>query len=385
MAALCSTLLNSAIRLPPIGIGTAPLGGLYLRAEPEEGVTLLRQALHRGARYFDSALLYGGGQALEILGAALGPAPLRDYPDLVISFKVGRLFVSGPEDPLARGKELHSTSGFPACSRRYVYDYSAAGVRAAFRQSFEAMNHGRATRNLPPLSPGELPLIVFVHDPGVAEHGDAQPAILRQVLDEAFPELWDMQQRGLLHAYGLGTNEIEPCISALHDPHIKLLMLAGHGTLLCNGAPAAPPQIQAGGPALDRLLGAMKAHANTPRLAIAAIGNSGLAFGGNMYNYVPAPAEMIAFRDRLFAAIREFLPAAPPPITQILVAFPFAALGAAVATVVSGPRSASELASLLNATDAPEFPEAFWNHLAAKGLIRKACSVSRPAAERRIG
>jgi len=375
VALLPMTQLTPALRLSNMGIGTAPLGGLYGAADPAQGVAILHAALESGLRYFDSAMLYGGGQALEILGAALGPDPSRQYPDLVISFKVGRLFVSGAHDPHASGKSLHATGSYPACTRRYVFDYSADGIRRSFDQSMDALNRGRAEGGLSALSPGELPIIAYVHDPGVAEHGPEQPAVMRQVLGEAFPELRSMQRQGLLRAYGIGTNEISPCVAALADPHITLLMLAGHGTLLCNGAPAAPSSMRERSDEFDALLAGLAAHPNHPKLAIAAIGNSGLAYGGPMFNYAPASPEVLAFRDRLFTAVREFS-AQPISIIRLLVHYPFAAFGKAVATVVPGPGKMADLPPLLDAFRAGPPPQELWDHLSAQGLIRKTLPPS---------
>ncbi|MFE7621282.1 aldo/keto reductase, partial [Streptomyces sp. NPDC057496] len=58
--------------LPRLGIGTAPLGGLFQEVTEREAAATLEAAARAGIRYFDTAPRYGHGRAEERLGRLLG-------------------------------------------------------------------------------------------------------------------------------------------------------------------------------------------------------------------------------------------------------------------------------------------------------------------------
>lgn len=355
------------VYLSQVGFGTAPIGGLGTDVTEASGVAALKQGMAMGVNYLDSALLYGGGKGLETLGIALGENPPKD---MVISFKVGRVLVTGPDDPNARGKTVHTDDVYVS-KPQYVFDYSADGVQKAFDQSMRHLNAGRARHGMRPLTPQELNIAIYVHDPDVRVHtAEHQPAIMQQVMAEAYPKLWEMQQAGLIKAYGIGTNEVGTCIESLKDEHIKLLMLAGRGTLLCNDAPVAPEEIKRDSRLLDVLATKMKTHANAPKLVIAAIGNSSLGYGGKTYNYAPASPEVLGFRDMMQARLDGYndFHGSRFQMTDLLVRYPIDYLGDSVAAVVSGPRSPEEAEQVAQAYDT-KLPPALWQHIANHGLL----------------
>ena len=57
--------------LPAVGLGTAPLGGLYAEVSPTDAADAVAEAVEIGYRYFDTAPLYGYGAAERALGRGL--------------------------------------------------------------------------------------------------------------------------------------------------------------------------------------------------------------------------------------------------------------------------------------------------------------------------
>src|SRR5436190_1932804 len=74
------TTCRSTVReLGRLGLGTAPLGGLYDAVGDETAHAVVARAWEHGIRYFDTAPYYGSGLAEERLGAALCGRPRDGY------------------------------------------------------------------------------------------------------------------------------------------------------------------------------------------------------------------------------------------------------------------------------------------------------------------
>ena len=122
---------STGVHMTRIGMGGAPIGGLYTAVEAEAAVGTIRRAHELGVGYFDTAPLYGSGRSEMLFGDALEGIPRADY---VLSTKVGRLLepVAGAarERPVRRpaqpGAHLRllarrrapgpSTRAWPACA-----------------------------------------------------------------------------------------------------------------------------------------------------------------------------------------------------------------------------------------------------------------------------
>src|SRR5690348_8886404 len=82
------TVAVRGVSLPRLGLGTAPLGGLFTSVSDSEAHATVERAWNLGIRFFDTAPLYGYGSAERRLGEALTPVP-RDA--FTLATKVGRL------------------------------------------------------------------------------------------------------------------------------------------------------------------------------------------------------------------------------------------------------------------------------------------------------
>ena len=79
---------RTKVNVTRLGLGTAPLGGLYAPVAHEDALRTIDAAWQAGVRFFDTAPLYGHGLAEMRLGEALAARPRDSY---VLATKVGRL------------------------------------------------------------------------------------------------------------------------------------------------------------------------------------------------------------------------------------------------------------------------------------------------------
>src|SRR5258708_7836414 len=87
------TVGKTELQISRLGLGTAPLGGLFERVPEEDAHAAIKQAVDAGVSFFDTAPLYGYGLSESRLGAVLSGLP-RDR--FVVATKVGRLLRPAP-------------------------------------------------------------------------------------------------------------------------------------------------------------------------------------------------------------------------------------------------------------------------------------------------
>ena len=113
-----------------VGLGTAPLGGLFARVDDDEARATVDRAWELGVRLFDTAPLYGSGLAEARLGKALQDRPRAEYE---LSTKVGRLLCPGAPDPIFHG----------ALPLAPVFDFSGEGMLSSLTESLERLGLDR--------------------------------------------------------------------------------------------------------------------------------------------------------------------------------------------------------------------------------------------------
>ncbi len=159
--------------LPAVGLGTAPLGGLYAAVSPADAAAAVAEAVEIGYRYFDTAPLYGYGAAERALGRGLEGCGAG----VAVSTKVGRIV--DEHAPRPAGDMFAGNSGAT------TWDFSADGVRRSLEASLLRLRRSYIN-------------IAFIHDP------DNHP---RQALEEAYPALERLRGEGVIGAVGVGMNE----------------------------------------------------------------------------------------------------------------------------------------------------------------------------------
>ena len=330
-------LARTGLRITRLGFGCAEIGGLYSPVSDAQAVDLLDHAWDLGIRYFDTAPLYGYGNAERRLGAALAARPREE---LVVSTKVGRLLVPRDEVPpdadLDRQSDGAADDAFYADTPpvRVVFDYSPDGVRRSVEESLGRLGLDRAD-------------ILFIHDPD--DHW-------REAIGGAYPALERLRGEGVVRAIGVGIKQTRLLARFAREGDFDVFMLAGRYTLLDQSA-------------LRELLPLCVEK----RIAVIAVGimNSGLLADprpGGRFDYLPAS------RDALERALRmrSICERHGVPLRAAAIQFPLA--HPAVAAIASGVRTRQHL------DEYPEFlarhiPAGLWEELKLEGLLDPAAPV----------
>ncbi|MFD1557735.1 aldo/keto reductase [Paraburkholderia silviterrae] len=321
---------RTALEVSALSLGTAPLGGLYRDLTGEEAQATVDAAWAAGVRFFDTAPHYGHTKAEHRLGDALRRYPRRDY---VLSTKVGRRFVprthpydgsEGWQDPLP----------FEA-----IFDYTREGILRSFEDSQQRLGIVEID-------------ILLVHDIGRLTHGERNAHYWRQLTEGGgFRALDDLRASGAVKAVGFGVNEREVILEAMREFQIDCALLAGRYTLL-EQAP------------LDDLLPACSQHGVS--ILLGGAFNSGILARGlageRKFNYGEAPPDVVERVARLEAVCR----AHGAPLAAAALQFPYA--HPAVATVLTGARSAAELRENV-ASFETKLPPELWLALRDEGLV----------------
>jgi len=311
---------RTGLSVSALALGTAPLGNLYSALTDQEAEATVRSALARGLSYVDTAPHYGLGVAERRVGRVLASLP-RDA--FVLSTKVGRLL-----RPLAEG-ETADPEGFvdvPPCKR--VWDFSRDGVRRSLEESLERLGLDRVD-------------VVLLHDPDDHE---------REAREQAFPALAELRDQGVVRAIGAGMNQAEMLARFVHDLDLDLVLVAGRYTLLDQRA-------------LEALLPACAVRGVA--VVVGGAFNSGLLADprpGATYDYVPAPAALVARAARIGKVCARH----GVPLRAAALAFPYG--HPAVTSVLVGARSAAEVEDDV-ALYATPVPRELWDELVSESLL----------------
>jgi D-threo-aldose 1-dehydrogenase len=309
----------------PLGLGTAPLGNLFTRVTDSQAEQTLSAAWEAGVRYFDTAPLYGAGLSEQRLGQSLARYP-RDA--FVVSTKVGRLLIPDASVPEVQHGYI---GGLPF---RVEYDYSADGVRRSIDASLMRLGLDRID-------------IVHIHDIARDTHGDDWLRQYDIAVEGAMRALSRLRDEGVIGAWGLGVNRVEPCLQALRDADPDMFLLAGRYSLLDTSA-------------LDELIPACDTRG--VRLVIGGPYNSGLLAGGTTFEYADAPAQMVHKRNRLASYCERF------GVDLKAAALQFCKAPRPVCAVIAGARSVKEVRENCALMTAP-IPPDFWAALKKDGVI----------------
>jgi D-threo-aldose 1-dehydrogenase len=304
-----------------LGLGTAPIGGLYTPVAEERAVATVARAYERGLRMFDTAPFYGYGSSERRLGLALAGRPREE---LTVSTKVGRLIVDS-------GGEIDQAWADPPPGLTTRFDFSYAAVRRSLESSLDRLGLDRVD-------------VLLLHDPD--DHYD-------QALADGYRALSDLRAEGVIGAVGAGMNQAEMLTRLVREapaPGLDCLLLAGRYTLLDQAglAELLPACV-------DRGVGVIVGGAY----------NSGLLadpIPGARFNYAPAPPALLERALALGRACERH----GVPLRAAALQFPHG--HPAVRTVVVGARSPEEVDDAVAMFSHP-IPAALWADLKASGLL----------------
>jgi D-threo-aldose 1-dehydrogenase len=324
----------SGVRLETteLGCGGAPLGNLLAAIPDDVAQATLEAAWQAGMRWFDTSPFYGLGLSEARFGQCLG-AKRRD--DFVLSTKVGRLLEDCGPDQAMPDKFIVEPN------RRFVYDYGYDGVMHSFEASLKRLGLDRID-------------VLLCHDVDIWTHGSAEAsdARVREFMSGGYRAFVELRDQGVIRAIGAGLNEWQVCERMAREGDFDLFLLAGRYTLLEQEA-------------LQSFLPLCQAR----RIGILLGGpfNSGIlatgAIEGAIYNYHPAPPEVLA----RVARIERVCSAHGVPIAAAALRFPLA--HSSVISIVPGPRTPGEVQQAIE-TLSVNIPDALWSDLRAEGLLR---------------
>jgi D-threo-aldose 1-dehydrogenase len=318
------------LQVSGLGLGTAPLGGLYRDLTEEEAQDTVHAAWDCGVRFFDTAPHYGHTKAEHRLGDALRRYPREDY---VLSTKAGRRFVPR-KHPYDGSEGWQNPLPFEA-----IYDYTHDGILRSFEDSQQRL--------------GIVDIdILLIHDIGRVTHGERNPHYWKQLTDGGgFRALDELRSAGVVKAVGLGVNEGPVILQMMGEFEIDCALLAGRYTLLEQAT-------------LNDLL--PNCEKRNVSILLGGAFNSGIlargVSGDLKFNYGAAPAEVI---ERV-ARLEEICVAHGVPLAAAALQFPYA--HPAVATVLTGARSPAEVRENVESFERP-IPSALWRALQDEGLI----------------
>jgi D-threo-aldose 1-dehydrogenase len=297
-----------------LGLGTAPLGGLFEPVSADDAHAAVEAAWQAGIRFFDTAPLYGHGLAERHLGAVLRSKPRDQF---VLATKVGRLLrADAPPDP------SQSYKGVPPVNP--VFDFSYDGVMRSVEESLDRLGLDRID-------------ILHIHDPDA--HFD-------EALSGAYRALDRLRSEGSIRAVGAGMNQSAMLARFAREANFDCFLLAGRYTLLDReGATELLPLC------VER------------QIAIIAGGvfNSGILADprpGAKFNYQPAPPGLI----QRAAELDEICAHHGVELKAAAIQFPLR--HPAIATVLTGCRSASEVDENVRMFQTP-IPDQLWRELDA--------------------
>jgi D-threo-aldose 1-dehydrogenase len=311
---------GTSLDVTRVGLGSAPLGGLFAPVGEAEAEATIERAWALGIRHFDTAPLYGFGLAEVRLGRFLRTRPRESF---VLSTKVGRLLrrVAG-DSPTA---DPHYKGTPP---ERPVFDFSYDGVMRSIEESLVRLGLDRID-------------ILYIHDPD--RHYD-------QARDGAFAALDRLRRDGSVGAIGVGMNQHQMLARFARSAPFDCFLLAGRYSLLDQGA-------------LDDLLPLCVER----NIAVVAGGvyNSGILANprpGATYDYKAADAGQLERARKLQLTCAEHGIDLKAAAIQFVLAHP------AVTSAVIGARVPQEIEASVAAAG-QRIPIDFWRALRRQALV----------------
>ena len=319
---LCKTSLSVTL----LGLGSAPLGGLFDAVADQTAHGVVQHAYDLGLRFYDTAPLYGYGSAERRLGHVLARQPRDEF---VLATKVGRLIrppesVTGGLDAGGAGQFLGAPPLVP------VFDFTYDGVMRSFEDSLKRLGVDRVD-------------VLHIHDPD--NHFD-------QAVSTAYNALDKLRSEGTIKALGSGMNQAEMLARFARERDFDCFLVAGRYTLLDQ---AALPELL---PICEQ---------KKIAIIIGGVYNSGILANlgtpdRETFNYQPADQMWVDKARKIIAVCQRH----GVPIQAAALQFPLA--HPAVATVLTGARTTEELDQNVAFMRQP-IPADLWQELKSEGLL----------------
>jgi D-threo-aldose 1-dehydrogenase len=313
---------RTEVAVTAVGLGCAPLGGLFAPVDPAVATAVVDAAWAGGIRHFDTAPHYGAGLSEQRLGSALAG---RDRDAFALSTKLGRVLVDhdGQWDLWAEPN-----------GKAAAFDFSYRAAFDAHLGSLERLGTDRVD-------------IGLIHD--ADDHRD-------EALAGTYRALAELKAAGRIGAIGIGMNSTAAAADLIARADFDTALIAGRYTLLDQSA-------------LDRLYPLCLDRGVS--VIAAGVFNSGILADprpGATFNYAAADRALLE-RAQAIAAVCE---RHGTPLRA--AALQFTAAHPAVASILVGARTPQEADDAL-AMYAHPIPGALWHDLKRAGLLAEEAPV----------
>ncbi|SLN73584.1 aldo/keto reductase [Roseisalinus antarcticus] len=334
---------QTELEVPVLGLGTAPLGGIYAKIDEAEARATFQAAWDGGVRFFDTAPWYGLGQAEHRTGRALFDRPRDSY---VLTTKVGRL-LHRPRDRAAFAPPAWEAPLQFEVEHVFTYD----AIMRSYEDSLQRLGINKVD-------------MLYIHDldRGYFPDEAALTAKFRELDSSGYRALEELRAAGEVAAIGAGINERGMMTRFLEAAQLDVFFVASRFTLLEQAI------------YFEEILPAAKTGAS---VVVGGAFSSGiLATGeaeGGKYEYGTAPQEIVDKVARLNAITRDHgvdLPAA---------ALQFPLMAPEVSSVVFGAVTPEEVRANIAHAAAP-IPDGLWSDFVSAGLIAEGVPVGPPGA-----
>lgn len=310
-----------------LGFGGVPIGTAFANISREEALAILAKAWNGGIRYYDTSPWYGLTKSERLFGEFLRTKPREEY---IISTKVGRLFSKVAED------QVPATMWQHPLPYDFEHDYTGDAVKRAIEDSLERMGLDQLD-------------IVYVHDLSEDQVGDRYFDFFKQATNGAFRVLSDYRDQGVIKAWGLGVNQIDPILESLEVADPDICLSATQYSIIDHED------------AVDRLLPAIRKAG--VQLVSGAGYNSGFVTGRDRYNYKPViPKGYTEKRDRIKEIAKKY------GIDMVSAALHFVLSAEEFVSIVPGAGNPQQVDANIRALHT-EVPPAFWEELKMNGLV----------------
>lgn len=316
-----------------LGLGGVAIGTAFEALTDGQSYEVLQKAWDLGIRYYDTSPWYGLTKSERRFGNFLHG---QNRDEFILSTKVGRLFVEVPED------KVPPTMWQDPLPFDFEHDYTADAIKRSIEASLERTRSSHID-------------IVYVHDLSEDQVGDRYPYFLKQAREGAFKVLSELRDQGVIKAWGMGVNKIEPILDCLDSADPDICLSATQYSILEHEE------------AVDRLLPAVKKAG--VKLVSGAGYNSGFINGRPRFNYKDViPKGMTEKRDKINDIAKRY----GTTITHAALQFVLAA--DEFVSIIPGASKPEQVEDNMKAWK-ENIPSDFWKELKSEALIYEKAQV----------
>jgi D-threo-aldose 1-dehydrogenase len=316
-----------------LGLGGVAIGTAFEALTDGQSYEVLQKAWDLGIRYYDTSPWYGLTKSERRFGNFLHG---QNREEFVLSTKVGRLFTEVPED------EVPPTMWQDPLPFDFEHNYTADAIKRSIEESLERTRLSHID-------------IVYVHDLSEDQVGDRYDYFLKQARAGAFKVLSELRDQGVIKAWGMGVNKIEPILDCIESADPDICLSATQYSILDHED------------AVDRLLPAVKKAG--VKLVSGAGYNSGFINGRPRFNYKDViPKGMTEKREKISEIAKRY----GTTITHAALQFVLAA--DEFVSIIPGASQPEQVEDNVKAQK-EKIPADFWKELQSQELIYEKAQV----------